>query len=117
VRAPIVAALALTLMSGTASAGPDLNAPFPRLKRGEKLCMESIAPRDLFYRLCRECEVRTSACTGDLRDRMRRSPYHPSGRCYWIRSNGRIPISVCSLARRKGSERAQAGYSRDERGR
>lgn len=89
-RAPIVAALAVTLMSGTASAGPDLNAPFPRLKRGEKLCMESIAPRDLFYRLCLECEVRTSACTGDLRDRMRRSPYHPSGRCYghYERYNG-----------------------------
>jgi hypothetical protein len=48
---------------------------YPKLRHGEELCMASIAPRDPFYRQCRACEKSVKACTGNLRDRIRRSPY------------------------------------------
>jgi hypothetical protein len=68
-------ALCALVFSCTALAAAPLDAPFPKLRHGEKLCMESIAPRDPFYRQCRACEKSVKACTGDLRDRIRRSPY------------------------------------------
>jgi hypothetical protein len=52
-----------------------IDTPFPKLKKGEQLCMSSLAPADPFYAQCRKCERRVSECTGDLRDRIRRSPY------------------------------------------
>jgi hypothetical protein len=51
------------------------DTPFPKLQYGQKLCMSNIPPGDPFYKQCQACEKNTSACTGDLRDRMRRSPY------------------------------------------
>jgi hypothetical protein len=52
------------------------DAPFPKLQYGQKLCMSNIPPGDPFYNECRACEKKGgSACGGDLRDRMRRSPY------------------------------------------
>jgi hypothetical protein len=71
------AALVLIVLLGTcaASAGNRLDAPFAKLKKGEKLCMDSIAPGDPFYAQCRACEKSVKHCSGDLRDRIRRSPY------------------------------------------
>jgi hypothetical protein len=51
------------------------DAPFPKLQYGQKLCMSSIPPGDPFYKQCQACEKKISECSGDLRDRGRRSPY------------------------------------------
>jgi hypothetical protein len=71
------AALVLIVLLGAcaASAGNRLDAPFAKLKKGEKLYMDSIAPGDPFYAQCRACEKSVKHCSGDLRDRIRRSPY------------------------------------------
>jgi hypothetical protein len=97
VRALLLGAVALSLLAGQAMAAPKKNAPgedaggyreqqrdrglraltapYPHLKRGQELCMASIAPGDPFYTTCRRCEKNVKYCTGDLRDRIRRSPY------------------------------------------
>ncbi len=51
------------------------DAPFPKLQYGQKLCMSDIPPGDPFYKQCQACEKKISECSGDLRDRGRRSPY------------------------------------------
>lgn len=51
------------------------DAPFPKLQYGQKLCMSNIAPGDPFYAQCKKCEKKAGECSGELRDRMRRSPY------------------------------------------
>lgn len=62
----------------------DLNAPFPRLKPGEKLCSNAIPPSDPFYDPCHRCEdiplgKRWDAvCSKDsdlVNARINRSPY------------------------------------------
>lgn len=95
-RALLLGAVVLSLLAGSATAkGPKVNnedaggyeeqqkdkslrvltAPYPHLKKGQELCMASIAPGDPFYSTCRKCEKNVRYCTGDLRDRIRRSPY------------------------------------------
>jgi hypothetical protein len=34
----------------------DLDAPFPKLQPGQKLCLYAIPPGDPFYDMCRACE-------------------------------------------------------------
>jgi hypothetical protein len=36
-----------------------------------KLCMDAVPEGDRFYQQCRKCEKKVSACSGELRDRMR----------------------------------------------
>jgi hypothetical protein len=64
----------LLVLGGHAYAADKLNAPFPKLQYGQKLCMSNIPPGDPFYKECQACE-KTGSCNGDLRDRMRKSPY------------------------------------------
>jgi hypothetical protein len=93
VRTFLLSAVALSLLAGSATAKSpkvpcavngscDLNAPYPRAKKGDKFCMTDIHERDPFYALCRACEKNVKYCTGDLRDRGRGSPYTKGGRCY-----------------------------------
>jgi hypothetical protein len=61
----------------------DLNAPFPKLQPGQKLCMDAIPPGDPFYDACHKCEniplSQWDKVCGKtewlVSDRMKRSPY------------------------------------------
>jgi hypothetical protein len=63
----------------------DIDAPFPKLQKGQKLCSYAIPPGDPFYEMCMACEnvplSRFDACRkkADPQDlvsaRMQRSPY------------------------------------------
>jgi hypothetical protein len=71
----LTALLLSTALVSAAHASP-LDAPYTKLQYGQKLCEAGgVAPGDPFYKQCKACE-NTSACTGDLRDRARRSPYY-----------------------------------------
>jgi hypothetical protein len=76
-RKTLLTLLAMTMLSGAcyAKKASPLDAPFPRIKKGAKLCLSSIAPGDPFYAQCRACERSAKKCSGDLRDRIRHSPY------------------------------------------
>jgi hypothetical protein len=68
--------LSTTLLATAAHASP-LDAPYTKLQYGQKLCEAGgVAPGDPFYKQCKACEKNTSKCSGDLRDRARRSPYY-----------------------------------------
>jgi hypothetical protein len=72
----LTALLLSTALVSAAHASP-LDAPYTKLQYGQKLCEAGgVAPGDPFYKQCKACEKNTSACTGDLRDRARRSPYY-----------------------------------------
>jgi hypothetical protein len=76
----VIASLGLI---STAANAASVNAPFPQLKPGQKLCQASIPPGDPFYRQCMLCDRKGGvACTGDLRDRERISPYLLGGKCF-----------------------------------
>jgi hypothetical protein len=69
--------LSTTLLASAAHANPPLNAPYTKLQYGQELCEAAgVAPGDPFYKQCKACEKNTSACSGDLRDRARMSPYY-----------------------------------------
>jgi hypothetical protein len=73
----LLASACFALMTTSVAAKDETNAPFSKLQYGQKLCEAAgVAPGDPFYKQCKACEKNTSECSGELRDRSRKSPYY-----------------------------------------